>query len=161
MLFCNVDNVSVRFLNSFIIMWSNTTPSYCKLLSLKLLLSCPHMALETDMTTCKKTSEQTCCCMSATICCSQVGGPPPVNLSTLSLPRIPPSISTIYWSSHFTVGGWRAEEGSLLWFTWTGVQSKTLSACGCFRQWKVHLSVNVLHDHQHFPPSSLGETCTL
>lgn len=69
---------------------------------------------------------------------------PTVNLSILSFPRIPPCISTVYWSFHFTVGGWRAEEGSLLWFTWSRVQSKTLSACGYLRQWKVHVFVDVL-----------------
>lgn len=78
---------------------------------------------------------------------------PTVNLSILFSPRIPLCISTIYWSSHFTVGGWRAKEGSLLWFTWTTVQSKTLSACSCLRQWEVHMFVNMLQASS-CPPST-------
>lgn len=90
----------------------------------------------------QESSRQACCCTPASICYSQVDVSPAVNLSILSFPRIPACISTVYWSFHFTVGGWRAEEGGLLWFTW--VQSKTLSACGCLRQWEVHVFVHAL-----------------
>lgn len=91
-----------------------------------------------------------------------------MKLVILSLPRIPPGISTVYWSfiSLWEVGEQRNK--SLLWFTLTGVQSKTLSACGCLRQWEVHVFVNVLHGsppcstidmlHCFCPPSSLKET---
>lgn len=76
--------------------------------------------------------------------CLKQGDSPTVNPSIPSFPRIPPCIPTIYWSSHFTVGGWKAEEGSLFWFTSNRAQSETLSACGCLRQWEVHVFVNVL-----------------
>lgn len=60
----------------------------------------------------QKYSSQTCSCLSDTpvvisrrkhLLCF------PPSLSTL---QIPPCISTIHWSFHFAVGGWRAWEGS-------------------------------------------------
>lgn len=84
--------------------------------------------------------------------------------TTLSFPRIPPCISTIHWSFHFTVGGWRAYRKEALCGSlelecnprpYQHAAASVNEKYMCL--WRHCKPVHV--DHHHCSPSSVREAC--
>lgn len=125
------------------------------MLGLQIIMSCPHITLYTGMTKCKNIFPRlVVACLRTQILISR--------RNTYCVPHHTAIFknTSLYFNRllvfHLTVGGWRPQEGSLLWFTWNRVQSKTLSACSCLRQWEIHVFVNILQDSSCRPSSLLS-----
>lgn len=144
--------------------WSNSTASH-KPLPLDFISYVHILNSKPAWPHAKKSHHWTCCCMSPAIWYLWVPklASPTVNSSIFPFPSIPPCMSTIYWSSHITVGGCGAEEGSLLWFalSLSAIQDlisvwlpRTMGNNMC--SWMCCKPVRVNHQHPHPTPVFLA-----